>query len=108
MVTGMTDKQKILCHAYVTMVFQPLHSDKYKVDMWESYDEARIRVHNQLCEEFGFKKKVIEDLVERAGWMFGVDPHNDPYFDISSVSDKFIELIEEEIWKRQENDSGHE
>lgn len=95
----MTDKQKILCHAYVTMVFKPLYSDKYKVDLWESYDEARIRVHNQLCEEFGLKKKVIEELVERAGWMYGVDPRNDPYFDITSVSDKFVELLEEELEK---------
>jgi hypothetical protein len=46
-------------------------------------------------------------FLDKAGWMFGVDPVTDPYFDITTVSDKFVELIENEIQERQEKENGH-
>ena len=103
----MTDNQKILCHAYVTVVFKPFYADKYKTDLWESYDDERIRIHGELCESVGLDKKIIAELLDKAGWMFGVDPFTDPYFDITTVSDKFVELIENEIQERQEKENGH-
>ena len=95
----MTDEQKILCQAYVTVVFKPFYADKYKTDLWESYDDERIRIHRELCESVGLDKGTVAKLLDKAGWMFGVDPFTDPYFDITSVSDKFVELLEEELEK---------
>lgn len=90
------ERRAALCHQYVTIVFRPLdYKECDRLDLFEFNDEVRIRLHKELCEAYGVGRDVVEHTVEKAGWKYGVDPRNDPYFDLSDVSDEFFRLMEE-------------
>ena len=89
----MTADMQVLCHDYASIVLRPYHYRGSRLDMWESLDEIRIRLHREMCAAFDCDSDIVADALDKAAHIFGVDPFNDPYFDINAVSDKFVEAM---------------
>ena len=90
----MTADMQVLCHDYASIVLRPCGYRGSRLDMWESLDEIRIRLHREMCAAFDCDRNIVADALDKAAHIFGVDPFNDPYFDLNAVSDKFVEAME--------------
>ena len=89
----MTADMQVLCHDYASIVLRPDDYRGSRLD-WERIDEIRIRLHREMCAAFDCDRGIVAVALEKAAWVFGVNPFNDPYFDINAVSDKFVEAME--------------
>ena len=90
----MTADMQVLCHDYASIVLRPSNYRGSRLDRWERIDEIRIRLHREMCAAFDCDSGIVAAALEKAAWVFGVAPFNDPYFDINAVSDKFVEAME--------------
>ena len=90
----MTADMQVLCHDYASIVLRPTDYRGSRLGLWERIDEIRIRLHREMCAAFDCDRDIVADALDKAAWFFGVDPFNDPYFDLNAVSDKFIEAME--------------
>ncbi len=90
----MTADMQVLCQDYATIVLRPFKYDGSRLDIWERIDDIRIRLHREMCAAFDCDADIIAAALDKAAWIFGVDPFKDPYFDLTLVSDKFVEAME--------------
>lgn len=87
----MNEYAQSICHKYLVVIFRPCD---YMRENYETADEARIRLHKELCKLFDCDRSLIEKAVENSACAYsvanGVSPYNDFYFDLPSLSDRFV------------------
>ena len=88
----MNESVQRICHKYLVVIFRPCD---YMAENYETADEARIRLHKELCKLFDCDRQIVENAIENAVTAYsaknlGVSPYNDFYFDMPMLSDMFV------------------
>lgn len=95
----MNEYAQSICHKYLVVIFRPC---EYMVENYETADEARIRLHKELCKLFDCDRQIVENAIENAVSSYsaknlGVSPYNDFYFDMPMLSDMFVDEMKNVI-----------